>query len=176
VIVRELAPDVSVGFRDMVEGDRSFVMSSWLRGFHQAGDWPRRLGTSRCPLQTGDDVRTACGCCRFTHRRFFDEHGRVVEQLLARSKVVVACNPERPYQVIGYVVAEPGVLHWVFVKSPFRWDPAAEHHPRIGTALLNELPDSVRSVRCSHWTKQAGRWPRGLVYDPFALEDTDARA
>lgn len=175
MIIRELAPDVPVGFRDMEEGDRRFIMSSWLRGFHQAGDWPRRLGTERCPHGI------PCGCCRFTHRRFFDEHGPVVEQLLARSKVVVACNPTRPDQVIGYVVAEPGVLHWVFVKTPFRHDPDAEHHPGIGWALMDQAGfyfGGPAGIRCSHWTKQASRiasrW--GLTYDPFLLEDIDARA
>lgn len=174
MIVRELAPDVRVGFRDMVERDRKFIMSSWLRGFRKAGDWPRRLGTPRCGKGIGE---LGCGCCRFTHRRFFDEHSLIIEQLLARSKVVVACNPDpdEQWQVLGYVVAEAGALHWVFVKAPFRWDPTAEHHPRLGTALLNELPDDIRGCRCSHWTKHMRRWPRGLYYDPFLLEDIDAR-
>lgn len=173
MIVRELAPDVLVGFRPMVEDDRRFIMSSWLRGFHQAGDWPRRLGTDRCPQGV------PCGCCRFTHRRFFDEHGPVLEKLLARSTVTIACNPADEKQVLGYVVAEQGVLHWLFVKAPFRWDPEAEAHPRIGTALMEQAGllvfrgrDYYRT-KCSHWTKQAGRlpWSWGLVYDPFLLPD-----
>jgi hypothetical protein len=186
VIVRELAPDVSVGFRDMVEGDRTFIISSWLRGFHKSGDWPRRLGTPRCPHDPNP-----CGCCRFTHRRYFDEHGPVIEQLLDRTRVVVACNPARDYQVIGYVVAEPStshpvpnLLHWVFVKSPYRWDASAEHHPRIGTALMEQAFGEYWNtygppVLCSHWTSQASHLARKwrLAYDPFpfALEEPHAR-
>lgn len=181
MIVRQLAPDVSVGFRDMVAGDRAFIVSSWLRGFHKAGDWPRRLGTPRCPHDP-----MPCGCCRFTHRRFFDEHGLVVEDLVTRAQVLVACNPARDYQILGYIVFEPGmlqVLHWVFVKKAYRWDADAEHHPRIGTALLHQaFPSkahgSVVDLPCSHWTKAARhlapKWR--LVYDPFLLEDIDARA
>lgn len=183
MITRELAPDVHVGFRPMEEGDRRFIISSWLRGFHKAGDWPRRLGTGRCSATgvacTDEDKDLVCGCCRHTHRRYWDEHGRVIEQLLARSKVVVACNPEKPEQILGYVVAEQGVLHWLFVKSPFRWDPTAEEHPRIGTALMEHAglllfrgKDYYRT-KCSHWTKHAALmpWSWGLVYDPFLLED-----
>ena len=169
----ELPGGLPVAFRPMEPGDRHFIMSSWLRGHNKAGDWPHRLGTPRCNLDRGE---LGCGCCRFTHRRYWKEHGQVVERLLHRSTVVVACNPADPHQVLGYVVFEPGMLHWIFVKEVFRWDPGADEHPRLGTALMQQaFPDRGAEwfVTCSHWTRSAQRlhvrWRLG--YNPFRLED-----
>jgi hypothetical protein len=156
VIVRELAPDVSVGFRDMEPGDRKFILSSWLRNHRKAGDWPRRMANL------------------LGEQAYYDAHTPVVEKLLERSGALVACNPLTPHQIIGYSVMSDSVLHWLFVKAPFRWDPAAEVHPRIGTALLDQMGCAgMRYIPCSHWTKNASSAAAHmrLTYRPFALED-----
>jgi hypothetical protein len=158
VIVRELAPDVSVGFRDMEPGDRKFILSSWLRNHRKAGDWPRRMANL------------------LGEQAYYDAHTPVVERLLERSKVVVACNPEpgQEWQVIGYIVFCQGFLHWVFVKKPFRWDIESTSNPRLGSALIGQaFPNPMASIRCSHWTKSvvgavAKSWR--LKYEPFLLE------
>lgn len=172
----ELPGGLVVAFRPGEPGDRAFICSSWLRGHHREGDWPRRLGIHRCAQAgygTVEDGR-GCSCCKFSHRRYFDEHGLVVERLLERAQVLVACNPERTTQIIGYIVFGPGVLHWVFVKEPFRYDRNQDINPRLGSALLERALrwPTPAPVSCSHWTRAivraANKW--SLRYDPFALE------
>lgn len=188
--VVELAPGMPVGFRDRDpsnEKETGFIYTSWLRGHHQAGDWPRRMATPICaqrraPPGVATIEGKACSCCRYTHRRYFDEHKKVIARLLERSRVLVACNPLNEGQILGYIVHEPGVLHWVMVKEPFRWDKDAEHHPRIGRQLfMLAFPDwawprdmDVRvTTSCTHWTMAAERLSEkwGLVYRPFLLEE-----
>lgn len=153
MIVRELAPEVTVGFRSGEPGDHALIYATWLRGHRFGGDWPHRVPRGR----------------------YFQQHKYVIQELLERSQVLVACNPSRESQVLGYIVSEPGVLHWVYVKPTYRWDPASDAHPRLGTALRNEaFPHLHAWVSCSHWTKAAERlsdkW--GLRYRPFLLEET----
>lgn len=148
--VRELAPGYPVGFRNLVAEDREFVISSWLRSHQRDGDWLRRLES---------------------RGRYFDRHGPVVERLLAHAKTLVACNPLEPSRVLGYVCHEPGVLHYLLVKAPFRWDGTSPEHPRIGSALLAEAFGNEKPIDCSHWTRDASERARRwfLRYDPFLL-------
>lgn len=173
----ELAPGMPVGFRDGTPADHPFIFNSWLKGHHEAGDWPRRLGIPRCVTELDEFGKNTehggCSCCRFSHRRYFDEHKHVIARLLEGSKVIVACNPANERQIMGYIVFQPDVLHWIYVKSAWRWDKSAEHHPRMGTALLRQaLPDERSCIECSHWTMSAERlrdkWL--LEYRPFMLE------
>lgn len=180
----ELPGGLPVAFREGTPEDHDFIYSSWLHEHRERGDWPRRLGIPRCAWDEQDNMpfTLPCPCCRFSHRRYFDEHKKVIAKLLASAKVTVACNPADPWFVLGYIVWEPkNVLHWVHVKATFRWDPTAEEHPRLGTALLGQAFDTVdmgdvervcQQVRCSHWTKamKAMEDTWWLRYDPFLLE------
>lgn len=46
----------------------------------------------------------------------------LIETALAKSKVIVACNPEFSYQIYGCLVYQekPTYLHWAYVKDDFR--------------------------------------------------------
>lgn len=141
-----------VGFRGALADDEAIVFNAWLLAHRKHGDWPPRLSS----------------------QRYFAEHKETIAKLIARSRMLVACNEQRPSQVLGFICWEVDTLHWVFVKQPFR-------HNGIGRALLvrafpgPELTASMggAEVRCSHWTMRAEqlraaghRWR----YDPFALE------
>jgi hypothetical protein len=196
----ELPGGLPVAFRERLPTDEPFIFSSWLRTHHRTGDWPGRLGIRLCAQAYGGECAEfgpACPCCKFSHRRYFDEHKLVIGKLLERSRVLVACNPEKAWQVLGYIVYEqrPGsegrardhVLHWVFVKEPYRWDPAAKEHPRLGTELVVRafepiVRDDIEAplkerichpIQCSHWTMTAERLRNSwwLVYRPFLLEE-----
>lgn len=54
---------------------------------------------------------------------FFDYQQRLIEALLRRPKtqVLVACQYNDADLIFGYLVGEPPrILHWVYVKKPFR--------------------------------------------------------
>ena len=139
--------ELGVTFRDRRTDDDNFIYQSWLLTHRQTGDWPRRVSS----------------------RTYFDRHKLVLAAMLARSKVIIACNSAVPSQIMGYIVYEPpSLLHWFMVKHIFR-----------GAGLGRELYARARltaPVVCSHWTFAAMRlraqgWP--LVYDPYLYEKDD---
>jgi GNAT superfamily N-acetyltransferase len=51
----------------------------------------------------------------------YSVHKATINQLIARGiSVTMAVNPEDPDQILGFVAAEPGLLHYIFVKDLFR--------------------------------------------------------
>ncbi len=132
---------LAVGLRDATPEDESFIFSSWLVSFRENGDWPRRISKGR----------------------YFAEHKITVMKLLAVSSTLVACNPDKPGQILGYVVHQGrNILHWLYVKEPFRRD-------GLATRLLTEA--QATDADCSHWTSAAAALGARLRYDPFLLEE-----
>lgn len=118
------------------EGDLPLVYHSWLHTLREADPW-------------GEISRTA----------YFRGQHAVIEGLLSRSQLVVAALEDDQDQILGYAVAAPPVLHWLYVKSLFR-------HYGVARALLEHLGIAA-PVTYSHRTKWCRRlFPDG-VYDPF---------
>lgn len=55
---------------------------------------------------------------------------KVIDHILSRSTIQIACFPEDPNTILGYIVYEPGIVHYTFVKMAFR-------RFGIATQLLN---------------------------------------
>jgi hypothetical protein len=47
---------------------------------------------------------------------------RMVDRVLDRATVRVACDPADPDTIVGWVAFTDGVLHWGFIKEAFRED------------------------------------------------------
>lgn len=111
--------------------DHPFVFASWIKSFRFSA-FAKHI--------PHDDY------CRGQHD--------VVEELLARARLVVAALPEDEDAILGYAVLEPDVLHYVFVKERFQ-------RFGIGAQLVRELPETVV---CTHRTYVADdilfRWGR----------------
>ena len=133
--------DLTLAIRAAVPGDEGFVTANWLKVHRATGDWPRLMSS----------------------RRYFEGHARAIQELIARSRTLVACNVELPDQAFGYVVHAGRWLHWVFVKDQWR-------RLGIGTRLLLRLPPF--ELVATHWTRAAERCLRRRArYNPFALDD-----
>lgn len=105
------APELSIGstgkrqlpisIREADQGDVSFIFSSWLKSF-RGGAMAKYVENTI----------------------YFSEHHKLVERLLKRSKTVVACNPEDPATIYGYLCYEivEGIfcVHYGYTKQPFR--------------------------------------------------------
>lgn len=135
--------ELPLAFRPAVADDRNFMLSAWLKAHRDRGDWPKLLPAAE----------------------YYRRHKDVVARLIDESTCTIACNPERPEQIIGFIVHDGLILHWVSVKSMFR---------RQGVAT-NLWREAGGPVLCSHWTMGARSLSRGmqigrLVYDPFVLE------
>lgn len=110
----------------MVKADEAFVFETFLRGYKRGSYYAKRI----------------------RDRRFYPAYHRVIEDLLARGRTLVACPEGDPDTILGYVIAEEAkepVLHWCFVKLAWR-------RLGIATALIESaLPEPEKAV-FTHWT------------------------
>jgi len=86
-------------WREMRDGDRNYVLSSWLRSYAEA---PEFRSVAR-PV-------------------FFAIYEPVVKRMLERSTVAIAHDPELPDDsVLGFLVVEgESLVHYVHTKRRFR--------------------------------------------------------
>lgn len=99
-----MSADLPLALRPMESGDRSFVIDSWLRSYRESA-FARRIP---------HDVY---------YSRF--GHSGLVEEIVDRAgQVVVACLPEKPTFLYGWIAcSQPGaapLLHYLYVKQDFR--------------------------------------------------------
>lgn len=120
--------------RDYKEADKAFIMATWLRGLYYGDSWfsmiPKRI--------------------------FMENYKKVLEAILTRSTVKVACLIEDKDEILGYSVLSNdfSIIHWCFVKSLFRgkgigrslvpqFPSSVSHLTALGKDLLKKFPDCV---------------------------------
>lgn len=125
--------DPAIVVRKMVEEDKAFILSTWLRGYRHSSTFAQRV----------------------TNEVYYRWHHLLLERLLARETAValVACLDDSPEVILGYLAMEKqdaSVLHWVYVKADFR---------RMGIArkLIDAagLPRDLAGVEFTHATDRA---------------------
>lgn len=132
-------------YREMWPGDVSFVFHSWLNSHAK---WQRLEHEAKA--------------------RYFTQQHAVLEVLLRRSRVLVACDPAAPAEVWGYLVFEETpracVVHWLYTKRLFR-----------GLGLARRLVETAQALapkplQHTHETqpgkKLAAKW--GSTFNPDA--------
>lgn len=143
--------------RDVVAGDMNFIVNSWVQSYfkHQAA--------SRRDL---DGPRP-------TKRVYIPEHHALVAKTLENqaTRVLIACVPDNPTQVVGYVVfamarsntpqLEPRpVYHYVYTKQLFRRQHVAQK--LIGASALAH---GQGAAWASHWSPLLSP-----LFDPITIE------
>jgi hypothetical protein len=91
-LLRELGDD---------ESERNLVLAGWLRTY---------IGTKDRPSSVGLTMERSV---------MFRLYQPLVHDLMARSNVVLACMPDEPSAVYGWVAFDGDVVHYVNVKP--RW-------------------------------------------------------
>ncbi len=95
---------------------------------------------------------------------YWPSQKRLVGALVRESEVRVACAPDEPDHLYGYIVSAGELLHWVYVKSAFRnigiakglFEAAGEpKRASMASRFLRDHPDVVAR--------------HGITYDPFIL-------
>ncbi len=126
--------------------DLNFIYATWLRSY-------------RNDSEIGISVRKSV---------YFDSYQLIIDNILAKSttRVIVACKPDEPEVIFGYLVAEPtlDVLHYAFTKEAFFKLGVAKSLYK--TLFLNSSPSSVS---ISHMTHQANDLCKQFNYNPFLL-------
>lgn len=127
--------------------DISFIYSSWLKSY--------KHGSS-----IGKSVRTSI---------FFNNYREIVDVLLERSNILVACLPDSPDVILGYIVYESiesmHILHYAFVKESFRY-------LNICNFLVAEakLPDGTNYTHHTFFLdKLNSKHLNQFVFNPFHL-------
>lgn len=118
--------------------DVPLILSTWLRG-----------------LRYGNKYYGAMDA-----KSYFTNYKRVIEHIISKSVVLVACDDDDEDTIFGYAVVEPGLLHWVYVK---------ELHRRRGIA--NQLIAGWDISRVTHETKigEAIRRKHNWALDIFRI-------
>lgn len=149
--------ELPIRARPLQGSDENFIYSSWLKSFRP----------SASNAQIRKDI-------------YFRNQSGVIRDILSRSHGMVAADREDSSHLFGYVIAEflreSTVVHYVYVKHPFR---------RLGIgrfliqAVLGASPDDVLLV-CSHiparedfFTKFLEKY--SIVYDPSYQRRVDGR-
>lgn len=116
--------------------DQDFVRDSWRRNYDYAP----------CPGGVPEYIVT---------------QGAVIDQALRTSEVVIACPPERPEQILGWICARHlDVVHYLYVKPYYR-------RHGIATALLRlVLRTGTKAVYTSHrWVRPHAEGIGAIVAD-----------
>lgn len=125
----DLSNDSVVTLRAGVEGDRSYVMATWLNNFYMS----RMARMMDRPL-------------------YFFEQKKVAERLLKRARLIVASNTENPDHIFGWVVGERAedlpdggysIVDYCFVKSDYR-------ELGVGRALVDAITSGSSKVFFTH--------------------------
>lgn len=132
------------------EEDQAFIFSSWLRTYKHHSYFAKRI----------------------KHALFFKGHHAVIEHILEKptTTVAIACPKGDLDTILGYLVYEPAkesrpVIHFVFVKEPFR---------RMGMAktLFKSQHIDINNIFFTHWTfpvdELINKHPE-MLYDPYGL-------
>lgn len=143
----------SLLLRKVIRADIPFITSSWLESFRNA------------PMVRG-----------VPNSIYFSYHHKILEELLPRSIVLVACNPADTDQIVGYICAEVFdnclVVHYVYVKQPLR---------RLGVAkkLLDTLLESEKPAAVQYTAKTPSIFDfekqlkeQRIIYNPYLLYAT----
>lgn len=123
--------------------DLNFILSSYLKSYRNSMS------------AIGNDL-------------YFPNQQKVFEEILTRSMIAIACDPEHEDQIFGwgcceYVAPEHAVLHYLYVKFPFRRNGLAKD---IIAALIHE---NCLFVEYSHNTHASNLITKGYQYNPFYL-------
>ncbi len=87
-----------ITFREPSKADYNFIASSWLKSFR------------KFEPKVDSDV-------------YYKHHNRLIDSIMARSKVIIACNENDNEQVFGYIVYEESpisIVHYTYVKEAYR--------------------------------------------------------
>ena len=132
----------------MVEDDLAFIFNSWLKSYRFS--------------HFGEKI---------TNTIYFSDHHKVIEAILDKSNVLMACSIDDPSQLYGYVVTglEDGflVLHFIYVKHTFR-------NMGIGKTLLDAVGHSSdKAAVYTHHTRMADKLAAkyNFVYHPYLMFD-----
>lgn len=145
--------------------DVPFLRSSWVKSYAKYS-----------VFNDDDEERTVKGPrpARMPAHVYVPEQHALIARILERPSAltVIACNPDDPDQIFGYVVAERvegqgkegrNIAHYCYVKEPFRKQGIARELLRVVRVTLG-----AGAYWASHWSRLIpGKPGYELEFNPF---------
>lgn len=137
-----MTDDLPITLREPTADDLGYLFSSWLKS-------ARGEGAHR---HMANDV-------------YFGAMKPRVTEALRRGRIVVACNPDDPWAIYGWICFEPSVIHYVYVKYTFR-------HLGVARRLFAVANPDGEPVTCTATGRcfEPLRSRYRLSFDPTRLE------
>ena len=140
-------PALPVEIRRARKADIPFITSSWLK-------------SNRYGYMVQSVPNTV----------YYHQHHKVLEQIIPRSVVLVACNHEDPDQILGWMCAEvvdtAMVVHYVYVKKSFRRFGLAKR--LIDTMAKVEDPPAFMATHSNRDIRDTLE-RHNVIYNPYLL-------
>lgn len=131
--------------RPAIEADYDFIIPTFLKSYYSTSYFAK-------PLRW----------------HVYEPHQRaVINKLLARpdARILVAHAIGIPELILGWLLYEPTVFHYVYTKLAF-------HHFGVATKLIEHTAIDPNTAYFSHWTQDISaiapwkKWP-GLTFNPY---------
>ena len=129
------------GLRDVEARDIDFIVSSWTKSYRQS-----------------------FFATKMSNEVYFTEHKKVIAARFADSRAVIACTGDDIDQILGYIVFQGHVLHYLYVKQPFR-------RLGIGSALIQDaMGAQTVPIVITHITQGFCKTYKGpFTYNPYLI-------
>ena len=90
------------------------------------------------------------------------EHSLLINKHLPHCDCVIACAEDDANQILGYVITEHDLLHYIYVKGPFR-------KLGIGHKLMSSAFPNVSGIVHTHYTQPIKHFSHKykLTYNPY---------
>lgn len=118
-----------ITIRDARVSDQAFIFSSFLKGLYYGNEYYRQIDK---------DV-------------FMRKYKEVLNHLLIKSVCKVAHTLEDEDNLVGYVIYEPGVLHYVFVKPALRRFGVAKQLIPVDINTITHITKIGKSIKPEQW-------------------------
>jgi hypothetical protein len=135
--------------RDNVPEDTSFIYNSYLKSYHL-----------QYPIYYIPNIL------------YFKSQSKILDTLLETQQVLIACYPEDPSEIIGYIIYDNKpdvfVLHYIYIKGMY-------HHKGIASNILSQILNDHKLIITTHihddFSLLKKKIPNcKMIYNPFQLE------
>jgi GNAT superfamily N-acetyltransferase len=141
-----LEEELDIIIREAIQDDLPLIYNSWLKQYRES------------PFSVG-----------VVNSVYYSQHRKIIDCLIERSVLRVACDAASPTKIYGWVCGEiydPLVLHFIYVKKKYR-------KRGIGGMLLNEFGwKEVPHIITTHFMKykrKKSKEENNIIYNPYLL-------
>jgi len=140
--------------RNYQDGDESLIYASWIKTA-----WSYELQRAKACKSIGPSLMNKDLFCQEQHA--------LIERLLKRCKILIACNQQFEDQIYGYIVYEvidkTLVLHFIYIRFDFRQFGIASKLLSLANNIKTD--DRVYTQPTPAWKHLVSKW--GVVFNPF---------